>query len=104
MKVGDRVCCVKTHSQGVVKKGQVFTILNINNLECGCIQLDVGIIGDSIHGRCRCGVVYIKEYSIWWLNSSRFAPIQYESAHAALLNEIADNPKERIDIKEKELI
>lgn len=82
-EVGKKVICIKNHSQGVVKKGQVFELLGIKKGHCKCasVVVDVGIIDDEDYGnatrlRCaKCRVVYHNDKSnIWWLSADLFAP------------------------------
>ena len=44
--IGDEIVCVRTHSQGVVKEGQIFTCLGLKQdpcKKCGGYIVDVGV-------------------------------------------------------------
>lgn len=55
--VGQKVVAVKTHSQGLFKKDDVFTVLETNNLSCcGIAVVNVGINKRTNHVICsKCG-------------------------------------------------
>lgn len=77
-EVGKKVICIKTHTQGVVKAGQVFDLMGIRKSDCKCssIQLDIGLKNPYQVGQrvlCQCGIVCI-ETRIYWLGSTLFAP------------------------------
>lgn len=75
-QVGKKVICVKTHSQGAVKKGQVFELLGIkkSNCKCGDLVLDVGLKSICYTQRClTCNEVWTAP-DIWWIGEDKFAP------------------------------
>ena len=78
-EVGQEVVCIKSHPEGVVKKGLIYTIRAIG--ECGCgLQLDVGFIhpdgGKWITLCCLdCDKEGVLGDSTWWLKSNRFIPL-----------------------------
>lgn len=105
MKIGDRVVCVKAHTNPAcrIKKGTIYTIRNAKQCSCGNIAFDVGIIGTSSIGSCNsCKGKYTKPIEIWWISARSFAPIQYNSAHDELLNKEIVEEKADIKIKEPE--
>lgn len=63
MKTGDKVVCIKSHSKGLVKRGEEFTILNTFKCNCGDLILNVGIRSFSLMGTyCNdCGMIISKE-------------------------------------------
>lgn len=86
-EVGKKVICVKAHSQGVVKRGQVFELLGIKKGYCICNNyvLDVGILNKWVFGGCRkCEI--IEPCSIHWLSSVLFAP--YDDSLSSLTVEM----------------
>jgi hypothetical protein len=104
MKVGDKVSCVDP--TGRLKKGQEYIIQEAVIMPCGCTVFHVGHYNNELRT-----VECIKHYGskmapdiIRWYGSHRFAPLQYNSAHDKILSEIADNPTERIDVPEKEVV
>jgi len=74
--VGQPIVCIQTHSQGVVKKGEEYTIKSIKQCECGGIALDVGIISRYEYCRCECG--YREITPLWWLSEEIFAPLDVD--------------------------
>jgi hypothetical protein len=100
-----KVICVKSHRdpEAGIKKGMVFDVKNTMECGCGKLKYNVGVLlpRDAICG-CDCGAVY--NGRIWWIDSYLFAPLQYNSAMDKILSEIADNPTERIDVPEKEVV
>ena len=79
MKIGDKVVCIKGHTEGHVKEGSTYTIKNIMlNPCCGTMVVDVGIKRDTTHCACtKCNFDYPNK-GITWLYASRFVPIQHE--------------------------
>ena len=72
--VGQKVVCVKTHSQNAVVEGNIYTIAAIN--KCCKPRLDVGVrVPFPLRGvQCpRCGGV--SSGDIWWMGSSLFRPL-----------------------------
>lgn len=100
MKTGDRVICVKTHEYGIVKKGQVFTILDMLTMGCGCVCVDVGIKSDSddFTDETVCDIhnnVMITG-NTYWLGIERFAPIQTKKEYIS--SDEFQDIEEKIDI------
>lgn len=75
--IGQEVVCIKTHSQGVVKKKDKLRVFAIKQSDCcGMWLVDVGVRLDynGTQG-CVCGSTTIFDHPIWWLCASLFAPI-----------------------------
>ena len=73
--IGQDIVCIKTHSQGVVKEGQVYTIRGIKQ-GCCKVEIDVGVpvYGDK-YSRCRsCGKVE-KSNGVHWIYETLFKPL-----------------------------
>lgn len=73
-QVGKKVICIKDQSRGVVKKGQVFELLDIRNFCCDTsLLIDVPFRKGYNHTRCAdcCKKRPIGEM---WLSSTLFAP------------------------------
>lgn len=81
--IGQYIVCIKTHSDGDVKEGQVYTI---NSLKKGCcsILIDVGISTKSIFSLCFCGNIE-KSNGITWFCESLFKPLDELSDISELL-------------------
>lgn len=69
--------CIKTHSQGVVKAGEVWPELGRKrNPCCGYLTYDVGLKSQKIQSKCGgCGTIYINPYDIRWIGSKLLIPI-----------------------------
>lgn len=90
--VGQRVVCVKDHSQGVVRKGNEYIIHNVSISQCSCkyVLLDVGITSKNLFSsHTECGKRWLGD-GTYWLNESLFAPLDDLSDYTieTLLNEI----------------
>lgn len=78
--IGQEILCIKTHSEGLVKKGEIYTIKGLQKSNCKCheIEIDVGVIGDSSLGECLvCNTTFKKSISIWWFSEKLFVPLEY---------------------------
>ena len=107
MKVGDRVVCVRAHLNPKcgLKKGAIYSIVNIKLCSCGGASFDVGIAGSCNHGKCfKCKKRYSKQPTIWWISSRSFAPISYNSAHDELINKAITEEKADIKVTETEKV
>lgn len=81
-KIGQEIVCIKTHSKGVVKRGQIYTIQALRKSICNCysIIIDVGINNSHIGGICRtCGKTAVLDDNIWWFSEKLFAPLEYNA-------------------------
>ncbi len=95
-KIGQKVVCVKTHSQGLVKKGKNY-IVKSNSCPCNCIAIDVGAIvsGTSDLNECyNCKLVYPHD-NRQFICESLFAPLKEDGSSLSLTLEL--------DIEEFEL-
>lgn len=73
--IGDDIVCVKSHSQGTTKEGQVFVAKALSMCSCGAAIVDVGKkfqIPNAIHfSKCTyCGTRIRTE--ILWLDANLF--------------------------------
>lgn len=77
-EIGQKVVCVKTHSEGVVKEGEIYTVEDFKVNCCKKLVLDVGLKSKYNNGnmvRCReCGSI-ITHYGGWWIHYSLFKPL-----------------------------
>ena len=80
--IGQEIVCIKTHSQGVVKRGKIYTIQGLQQSSCEChyIDIDVGIKGNGSNtvrcGDCK-GITRVVG-NIHWLHEELFAPLEYD--------------------------
>lgn len=77
-KIGQKVVCVndKRHNLKLagmlpIKKGEIYTIIDIKECSCGEVKLDVGLKAEIVRSKCWCGIVDFG----YWNNSRRFRPI-----------------------------
>jgi hypothetical protein len=68
--------CIKTHSQGIVIAGNIYTLLNTRKCKtCGYLNYDVGVRDfNRLNDECVCERI-AKENEIWWVGSELFVPI-----------------------------
>lgn len=71
--IGQDIVCVKSHSQDVVKEGDIHVV---HGLKQGCcaIYIDVGISIKSKFIRCICGSMVVSN-GIHWIGETLFAPL-----------------------------
>lgn len=82
-KVGQEVVCVKTHSQGVVKEGEIYVVKDMKIDCCKELSLDVGVSSKKIDAHltigqiCRCADCGRQKVhdGIWWLAHDLFKPL-----------------------------
>jgi len=109
-EIGQQVVCVKTHSMGVVKEGNTYTIRGMKVYCDGRLVLDVGIpscnkswtsgINKPIGQKylCnRCNKVHVSD-GIWWINAVNFRPLDdlYNTEIEELMNEV--NEKQPFEV------
>jgi len=95
-EVGQKVVCIKNHSQGVVIEGKIYTIFGLKPCtSCKLLRLDVGI-STSRDGICSCGTKH-DQNGIHWIASQLFRPLDDEFATSVLENILEQ-------IKEEQLI
>lgn len=82
-KIGQEVVCLKSHPEGAVKEGEIYTIKDMKIDCCKYFVLDVGVSSQpmnphlKIGQKCLCvmGIHSIVNDGIWWLDHSRFKPL-----------------------------
>lgn len=78
--IGQEIVCIKTHSQGMVKRGQTFIIKGLSNGFCRCtaVLIDVGVISNNLRVECKyCNVIINKNSNVHWFAESYFSPLEY---------------------------
>lgn len=76
-EIGQKIVCVKTQSEGLIKKGETYTIKDIMISPCRCkrIWLTININGFSNYVECGdCGKAY-KNNGSWKFDAKLFRPI-----------------------------
>lgn len=91
-RAGDEIICIKDHSQGVVKKGEIYTAHELKRNGCGCILLvDVGYISDRQFTKCpACGMNDEKTDNVWWVDARLFRRLLTKSEEADLADVLAE--------------
>ena len=104
MEVGDKIVCVKTHSQGVVKKGQKFTITGVYDNFCLCrgYGITIGIIPSPYFQKdttecTQCGVVHTTKILEWEFDPAIFRKLQPKKSLSLELAEKAVKYSEQIE-------
>lgn len=99
--IGQKIICVKTHSWGVVKKGQVFIIKGLSESICTCyaVLIHVGLTIETTSRACgMCGIVGTFTDNTYWLGEVLFAPIKDEEIGNTTTEEILE------EIESQELV
>jgi hypothetical protein len=86
------VVCIKTHSQGIVKEGEIYPLLDTRaDCSCGATMYDIGAKSEAIFQVCMCGKEYVRNNKTWWLDSRLFAIPNLEEIYGELHLEEAQN-------------
>ena len=85
-RAGDDIVAIKDHSQGIYKKGDVFTAHELKRNSCGCIILvDIGLKSDRRFTQCPvCEMRDEKTDKIWWVDARSFRRLLSRSEEADL--------------------
>lgn len=90
IEVGKQVICIKSHSLGVVKKGEIYMVNAIKKDCCFDFVLDVGIEDNrtSPTGYTDCSICNksTRHDYIWWIAIELFAPLMDISELESILN------------------
>lgn len=100
--IGQDVVCIKTHSEGIVKKGSVYVIKGLK-LGCCTIFVDVGIKAPNLNGsgtfevncfKCK-KITYCHTDNTHWIGASLFAPLD-TLTDISEIEEILNQPIEEL--------
>lgn len=72
--IGQTIVCIKSHSQELIKEGDVFTVKGLRKGCCN-IQINIGIIGVYGQSQCCCGNIIEGFDDIYWFAEFRFSPL-----------------------------
>jgi hypothetical protein len=90
-EIGQKVVCVKAHSSGKIKEGEVYTVKNMELcLECKSLMLDVGVKSSIKDTVCiNCGNSW-EDDGTWFFSHTRFKPLDdlYNEEIEELMNEV----------------
>ena len=89
---GDDIICIKDHSQGVVKKGEVYTAHKLQRNGCGCIFLvDIGLTSDRPFTMCPvCLTNDEKTDNVWWIDARMFRRLLTKAEEDDLADVLAE--------------
>lgn len=89
---GDDIVAIKDHSQGIYKKGDVFTAISMKRNSCGCIILvDIGLKSDRRFTKCPvCDMNDEKTDDIWWVEARAFRRLLSRSEEEDLADVLAE--------------
>ena len=89
---GDDIVAIKDHSQGIYKKGDVFTAEAMKRNSCGCIILvDIGLKSDRPFTQCPvCRTNDEKTDNIWWVEARAFRKLLSRSEEEDLADVLAE--------------
>jgi hypothetical protein len=96
IKSGDDVICIKTHSQGAVIKGKIYTVRDVVSFPCGCATIvDVGLRSNRPFTLCtHCGTHFEKGDNVWYIAIELFRKLltdeQEDDLRAALEEVLID--------------
>ena len=95
--IGQDIVCIKTHADGVVKEGEVYTI---RSLEQGCcfIHIDVGKKFPRLgYTHCtKCGKDKKELTLTWWLKETYFKPLGELSDISEILEHLEQENFEKV--------
>ena len=84
--IGDEIVCVRTHSQGIVKEGQIFTCLGLKKSpcqKCASYLVNIGIKSSNKIGEVFTHCSNLHQYDKptiddgnWWFNVTLFRSLQ----------------------------
>lgn len=77
--IGQKILAIKDHSQGMFKKGDEFTVINVKKHQCKCgfYVLNIGLKTSNNQIRCTVCKTIINNYTdINWFFEGYFAPIE----------------------------
>lgn len=97
-RAGDDIICIRDHSQGIVKKGEVYTAHKLERNSCGCLfYVDIGLTSDRPFTRCpACGMNDEKTDDIWWIDARLFRRLLTRSEEADLAEVLAEALSEEL--------
>jgi len=97
-RAGDDIVAIRDHSQGVFKKGDVFTAVSLQRNGCGCIILvDIGLTSDRPFTKCPvCLMSDEKTDKIWWVDARLFRRLLSRSQEEDLREVLAEVLQEEL--------
>ena len=102
-KIGQKVVCVKAHSQGVLQVGKIYTIADILQCTCGQILLGIGLEPRGNGMICLYCGKRMRNHTTHWIGSSLFRPIQNQSKYEIISSTelISEEVIEKTDVQIK---
>ena len=90
--IGQEIVCVKSHSQGYVTCGKIYTINGLQKSMCKCndVDIDVGITTNNTRFACGgCEARWLNNAGVVWISETLFAPLEYNQD---AINELLEEP------------
>ena len=84
-EIGQKVVCVDVSGVTSLVEGATYTIIGINKCVCGCLQLLVHSGSTAECTKCACKTETPIIGGDSWQRSTRFRPLEYDSAHEEIL-------------------
>ncbi len=100
-KIGDKVVLLVDGKYFPVKKGDIFTILNMKQLNCGCWAVDIGLNAKFTNQHCNDHPSNIYDSNgIHWSMSYHYAPINpyQNSLTSELAQQALDSVNDGVDV------
>ena len=96
--VGQKVVAVASHSQGLFKQGQIFTIKSVFISKCKCNDwsVTIGYTSNNKLKECStCGAVWDNDFSF---SATRFAPLQESVFPSLTMSRVIEKERELISM------
>lgn len=95
--VGQKVVCIKTHTIGIYKQGQVFTITDVYIQKCGCKWVvNIGVFSNIPTMECSsCGFNYSQDNGF---AASSFKPLQESVFPSLTMSKVLEKESQLISM------
>jgi hypothetical protein len=91
MNVGQEVVCIKDHSRGIVREGEMYTVQDVAETPCcQTVLIDIGKRHGSKIIMCTCGNKFPIDVPIHYLAAFLFAPLDdlFNTEISELMSEV----------------
>jgi len=103
MKAGYKVVCIKSHSQGLVTKGRVYSVTEVFVCSCGTTAYRLNNYEPPLSFFASCVCNCKKRYRGWLVNSTLFRPVDYPKLSYAEIATVEIKEGTDIPAKVKEM-
>lgn len=91
--IGQDIVCIKTHSRGLIKEGDIFNIKALMN--CCQVSIDIGVLSPNGLTHCSSCKKIFYPYPYHWFSERLFAPLD-TLTDISEIQEILNQPIEQI--------